>query len=293
MRFVTTKASFILLVLALSPSLFALSVVPLTIEEMAQESASVIIAVADSIDTEAGNTAVGPQTMVNMTVEHLIWGSEVDPELTFFLPEGSWTWNEEEPLFTDFPGVPKIVPGEKYLLFLRGQGWYDSPFTGFDQGVYRLREIEGEVFPVSETGRCIVGVEDHFIRWGATIAEHPTYWGPLFNGTRYYFGNETVLDLAPDPDDEGAGSYPSDEHYVLDPDLIADRLGGCLSVDEAIDSIDSILQNYSPSSVFPLMTALDGSGFRNIVDYSPKPNTANDKICFADANIPYSCEMLP
>ncbi len=43
MRFVTTKTSFILLVLALSPPLFALSVTPMTLDEMAQESASVNI----------------------------------------------------------------------------------------------------------------------------------------------------------------------------------------------------------------------------------------------------------
>ncbi|GEM_PF-3368862 len=293
MRFVTTKTSFILLVLALSPPLFALSVTPMTLDEMAQESASVIIAVAESIDTEAGNIALGPQTMVNMKVEELIWGYEVDTNLTFFLPEGSWTWNEEAPLFTDLPGVPKIVPGETYLLFLRTQDWLDSPFTGFDQGVYRLREMEGEVYPVSETGRCIVGVEDHFIKWGAAIAEHPTYWGPLFYGTRHYFTVESILELGPDPDDEGAGSYQSDERYVLDPALISQRLGGCLAIEEAIDNMNNILQNYSPSSRFRPITALDGPGYRNPVAYSPKPKQAADQVCFADINIPYSCEMLP
>ncbi len=292
MRYVVIIMCFISTITLSANQTFALSMETMSLPEMASLSSSVLIAKAINIDTEAGNDAIGEQTMVEMKVTSIIWGDIQDTNLLFFLPEGSSTWIVEEPIFVDIPGAPKIIPGETYLLFLRAQGWIDSPFTGFQQGVYRLKEIEGSVYPVSETGQCIASAQEQIV-WGGAIAPYPEYWGPYFNGVRYYFGNESHLDVpGVVTDDEGENSYPDDVFFALDPDSVRDKLADCLPVDEVSDILTNALSSYSPAGRFQEITTLDDSRFRNDAMSADKPTGDDGSICFVDETIPYSCEAL-
>lgn len=292
MRFQRTVFFGLVMVTLLSlPNLgFAVSMEPMDLAEMAKNSSAVVIAYADHVDTEAGNDAIGEQTLVEMTVLQTIWGEVPSTNLSFFLPEGTSTWEIEEPIFADIPGAPKIIPGEKYLLFLRTAGWIDSPFTGFDLGVYRIKEIEGADYPVSETGQCISSISNS-IHWGGAIAQYPTYLGPYFNGTRYYSKTKSILD-APGTitDDEGENSYPDDVRYALDADSIHQKLPNCLQFETVIDKLSDILSYHTPWDSFSPKTILTDSRIRDLILAPSSPTAGN--VCF-DEEVPFSCEALP
>ncbi len=277
------------MILSANP-VFALSMTKMSLAKMASSSSSVVIAEAEDVDTEAGNNAIGEQTMVTMKITETIWGHSQPSNLVFFLPEGSSTWIEEVPMFAEIPGAPKIVPSEKYLLFLRAQGWFDSPFTGFQQGVYRIKMIEEKEYPVSDTGQCITSIGDSIV-WGGAIAPFPKYWGPYFNGVRYYFGNQSVLDPpGAITDDEGEGSYPDDVFFALDPDSVHKKLSGCMEAAEVINLLEDKLANFSPSGHFQEKTTLEDSRFRTEV--MAADDLAEESVCLVEESIPYTCEVL-
>ena len=75
-----------------------------------------------------------------------LYCGELPGEFTFFLPEGSLPWVQEDVLFRDLAGLPKPVPGETALVFFRSGNWLVTPFTHGESGYWRVVQVDGEQY---------------------------------------------------------------------------------------------------------------------------------------------------
>ncbi len=121
-----------------------------------------IIFVGTAVHEEAALTGdrAFPFTLVTFKVEDLLKGSAANRELTIALPGGPIDGEQIE-----IEGAPRLAVGERYLLFLSGNGASSFPIVGWSQGQMRFARDSrsGAEILVDSQDRQVVRLTDH--RW--------------------------------------------------------------------------------------------------------------------------------
>ncbi len=93
------------------------------------------------------------ETVVTIAVEETVAGQS-SAERTLRLAGG-----EVGSVRQSIDGMPELAPGERYVLFLDAE--HDpptiSPFTGFNQGLYRVERVGGRDVVRDRLGRALPG----------------------------------------------------------------------------------------------------------------------------------------
>ncbi|HKR11141.1 MAG TPA: hypothetical protein VJT15_03705 [Pyrinomonadaceae bacterium] len=116
----------------------------LSLDDMVDQSD--VIAIGNCVGTQSvwvGNTLV---TLANVTVNETLKGDEGATNLTVALP-GGVDANRKFPIAMNYPGAPKMQPGEEVFLFLNNASEVAGSYTvaGFSQGKFSIvKDEDGE-----------------------------------------------------------------------------------------------------------------------------------------------------
>src|SRR3569623_327776 len=127
-------ATAVLLALLTIPSAHALSVVPRSFDELV----SLADVVLGGMVSAQQSRCVTPEqvqisTYVTLSDLQVVKGALDDPQYTLRIAGGVVGDRAEE-----YPGLPQLVTGQSYVLFVRGNQRDFFPVVGIHQGVYHI-----------------------------------------------------------------------------------------------------------------------------------------------------------
>lgn len=262
------------------------------LDQMIEHTSAIALVTIHGVNPEAGNEATGPQTEVHVEVLDLYWG-ELPGEFTFFLPEGSLPWVQEDVLFRDLAGLPKPVPGETALVFFRSGNWLVTPFTHGESGYWRVVQVDGEQYLANDQGRCLDRVDPtgpFFLDSHPVIFEASQYLGPIFDGQRRFWSIASDTDIhgpEDEPDDEVAGVWEPNTFEQIA--FASENAAHCVPFDNFIDEIIGYFGAHEPLGPFIEFTSMDAGRFLPLEMGESDP-AEDDYVCFED-ELPLSCEL--
>lgn len=153
-------AGLLALLLTLSPTARATTLVPLDLDQLTDLASAVFTGTAVHSEVVSAEEGSFPFTFVTFQVESVLKG-DVERQLTLRFQGGV---TEKRTVVVH--GMPQFETGETYLLFLDGDGTAASPVLGWVQGQYRFaREARsGKEILVDWRGAPLLGVDAHG-RW--------------------------------------------------------------------------------------------------------------------------------
>ncbi|MBY0496533.1 MAG: hypothetical protein K2Y23_20185 [Cyanobacteria bacterium] len=137
-------------------SLFATVVVPLSFEQLVNESQSVVYGRVSGVRAQWTTDRRFIESVVTVEILRGMKGSSRE-SIVFAIPGG-----QVGTYLNVIPGAPTLVPGDLAVFFVTAQGARMPVTTGLTQGIYRVRRdaASGEmqvVPPIVETGRIVRG----------------------------------------------------------------------------------------------------------------------------------------
>jgi hypothetical protein len=171
------SAILIILVFSINFDLNATTVLRLNIDSIINESSVVIEGdVIEVVNDEGGEEKI-PTTTYNICSVNVLIGSYEQNCLVLRVPGG-----RRGNGYSGYVGMPKLLKGKRYILFLTNQERWNSPFTGWWQGVYQIVDTtkgpvvlshDGQaVKNIDENGFLITSVNANIIETPIGIAEH-------------------------------------------------------------------------------------------------------------------------
>ena len=150
------NVSILVIFLCLASPVFATTVVPLSFEQLVNESQSVVYGRVSDVRAQWTTDRRFIESVVTIEVLRGIKGS-VRESVEFTVPGG-----QVGRYLNVIPGAPSFVRGDLAVLFLTAQGARLPVTTGLTQGIYRVRRdgASGEMLvvpPVVEAGKVIRG----------------------------------------------------------------------------------------------------------------------------------------
>jgi len=157
-------ATAVLLALITIPSAHALSVVPRSFDELVTLADLVIVGTVSAQQSRFDTPEQAHiSTYVTLSDLQVVKGALDDPQYTLRIAGGVVGDRAEE-----YPGLPQLVTGQPYVLFVRGNQRDFFPVVGIHQGVYHIvkdaagrevvlplqgdaHEAAAQVAPTSET----------------------------------------------------------------------------------------------------------------------------------------------
>ena len=115
----------------------------LSLEEMVQQSD--VIAIGSCTETQSVWVDNSLVTLAKVSVNETLKGTE-STDLTVALP-GGVDANRKFPVAMNYPGAPRMTPGEDVFLFLTSSGEVSGSYTvaGFSQGKFSIvKDEDGE-----------------------------------------------------------------------------------------------------------------------------------------------------
>ena len=119
--------------------------VSLSLEDMVSQSD--VIAIGSCVETQSVWVDKSLVTLATVAVNETLKGDESTTNLTVALPGGADA-NRKIPIAMNYPGAPRITPGEDVLLFLTHTGEVAGSYTvaGFSQGKFSIvKDEDGEL----------------------------------------------------------------------------------------------------------------------------------------------------
>ena len=110
-------------------------------------SQSDVIAIGSCIETQSVWVDKSLVTLATVAVNETLKGDESTTNLTVALPGGADA-NRKIPIAMNYPGAPRITPGEDVFLFLTNTGEVAGSYTvaGFSQGKFSIvKDEDGEL----------------------------------------------------------------------------------------------------------------------------------------------------
>lgn len=134
------------------------TIIPIDSRSLIDQSRIIFVGTAVHEEVALTGDRSFPFTLITFKVEESLKGSAANQELTVAFPGG--------PLGEDLvaiEGAPEIAVGEKYLLFLSGNGVSSFPIVGWSQGKMRFARdpLSGAEILVDAKERHVVGLNDH------------------------------------------------------------------------------------------------------------------------------------
>ena len=117
----------------------------LSVEDMVNQSD--VIAIGSCTETQSVWVDRSLVTLVTVAVNETLKGDESTTNLTVALP-GGVDANRKFPIAMNYPGAPRITPGEDVFLFLNSSSEVAGSYTvaGFSQGKFSIvRDEDGEL----------------------------------------------------------------------------------------------------------------------------------------------------
>ena len=122
----------------------ALSVVELSFDALVQQAEVIVVATVTAKQGVMGADGYTIHTLVRLSDIDVIKGDVPAAEFDLRLP-GGVVGNSAQV----YHGVPRLEPGQRYVLFIHGQQHAFIPLAGAFQGAYRvLNDAEGEAHVV-------------------------------------------------------------------------------------------------------------------------------------------------
>ncbi len=119
--------------------------VALSLDDMVNQSD--VIAIGSCTETQSVWVDKSLVTLATLTVNETLKGDESTTSLTVSLPGGADA-NRQFPIAMNYPGAPRITPGEDVFLFLTNTGEVSGSYTvaGFAQGKFSIvKDEDGEL----------------------------------------------------------------------------------------------------------------------------------------------------
>src|SRR3569623_707177 len=127
-------ATAVLLALLTIPSAHALSVVPRSFDELVTLADLVIVGTVSAQQSRCDTPEQAHiSTYVTLSDLQVVKGALDDPQYTLRIAGGVVGDRAEE-----YPGLPQLVTGQSYVLFVRGNQRDFFPVVGIHQGVYHI-----------------------------------------------------------------------------------------------------------------------------------------------------------
>ena len=152
-----SRSVFVLLtvVLAAAPPASAITVAPLSFEQLIHSSSAVVYGRVTSVRAQWSEDRRHIESVVTIDVLKGLKGSAAE-SMSFTVPGG-----QLGRYVNVIPGAPSFAAGDLAVVFLTGRGARLPVTTGFTQGIYRVhRAGSGEMLvqpPVVSPGRIVRG----------------------------------------------------------------------------------------------------------------------------------------
>ena len=117
----------------------------LSLDDMVSQSD--VIAIGSCIDAQSVWVDRSLVTLATVAVNETLKGDDSTTSLTVALPGGADA-NRKFPIAMNYPGAPRITPGEDVFLFLTNSGEVAGSYTvaGFSQGKFSIvKDEDGEL----------------------------------------------------------------------------------------------------------------------------------------------------
>jgi hypothetical protein len=117
----------------------------LSLEDMVNQSD--VIAIGSCLETESVWVDRSLVTLAKVAVNETLKGDETTTNLTVALP-GGVDANRKFPIAMNYPGAPRLTPGEDVVLFLNNASEVAGSYTvaGFSQGKFSIvKDEDGEL----------------------------------------------------------------------------------------------------------------------------------------------------
>lgn len=184
--------ALILIILMSSPS-WATSVKHHTLDSLIEGSGLILEGTVFNVEYFEGNEEILPKTSYTVCDIEIIVGSHHSNCLTIDLPGATIGYK-----VSGYAGMPNLNLRERYILFLRKNEIYTSPFVGWWQGVYKIVEDEenhkfiqayegGLVYFINEKGDIIY----------EEISKHsviPNYFYNDIDRDEFFISRDTFVD---------------------------------------------------------------------------------------------------
>ena len=106
-------------------------------------------------------------------------------------------------------GLPNFLPGETYLLMVKGGSYHVSPFVDMNRGVYREVSVGNKSVLLSDDGRGVVGIGDSGFLLGPQVAP------PSQVTFRNFAGSPDSQLVVRDADQDASRAIASCEEHCL------------------------------------------------------------------------------
>jgi hypothetical protein len=148
--------TILLICICSANTLFATVLVPLSFEQLVNESQAVVYGRVSDVRAQWTADRRFIESIVTVEILRGMKG-RAGESIAFTVPGG-----QVGSYLNVIPGAPTFVPGDLAVFFLSAQGARMPVTTGFTQGIYRVRRdaASGEMLvmpPVIETGRIVRG----------------------------------------------------------------------------------------------------------------------------------------
>lgn len=134
----------------------ATTVARMDVDTLADRAELIFVGTALRAETAQRPISRFPYTFVTFSVDQVFKGSTPGRELTLRFEGGKTATG-----FVSIDGMPRFSKGERYLLFVRGNGLHASPVYGWWQGQIRFQEepSTGREILVDHEGTPLRGIE--------------------------------------------------------------------------------------------------------------------------------------
>jgi hypothetical protein len=139
--------------------------VSLSLEDMVNQSD--VIAIGNCTETQSVWVDKSLVTIATVAVNETLKGDESTTNLTVALPGGADA-NRKFPIAMNYPGAPRMTPGEDVFLFLTYDGEVSGSYTvaGFAQGKFSIVKDEDGELMVSRDLRQMSLKDNNGVRRG-------------------------------------------------------------------------------------------------------------------------------
>lgn len=144
--------------MGLSASAMATSLMPQTAGQLADKAELIFAGTAVHKEVAVTEDGTYAYTFVTFEVDEVLKGAVDGAHLTLRFDGGDL----DEEIVLEVEGMPRFDQGQRYLLFVGGNGQRSCPVVGWSQGKldYRRHPRTGEDVLVDRTGALIQGLED-------------------------------------------------------------------------------------------------------------------------------------